>query len=128
MAPGRLGARQLSSGSRLAPSFVVFRSLFLGGTVQSCLTPFFALLGLPPARVLELLRRPDLPPFMIAFPHERVHVLELRATPGAKEQLAREQNHYRPISTAILRHLPWLNRSTLNAQRVAWPMRIATHM
>ena len=109
----------MSSGSRLAPSFVVLRSLFFGGTVQSCLTPFFALLGLPPARVLELFRRPDLPPFMIVFPRERVQLLEPKARPGAKEQPAREQNRYRPISTAMCCHFPWLNRSTLNAQRVA---------
>ena len=56
---------QLSSGIRFAPSRVVFRSLFFGGTVQSCLTPFFALLGLPPARVLVLLRLPDFPPFIV---------------------------------------------------------------
>ncbi len=56
---------QLSSGTRFAPVRVVFRSLFFGGTVQSCLTPFFALLGLPPARVLVLLRLPDFPPFTV---------------------------------------------------------------
>ena len=64
----------------MAPSFVVFRSLFFGGTVQSCLTPFFALLGLPPARVLELLRRPDLPPFMVVVSHERVQPRDLAGT------------------------------------------------
>ena len=49
----------------MAPSRVVFRSLFFGGTVQSCLTLFLALLGLPPARVLVLLRLPDFPPFIV---------------------------------------------------------------
>jgi len=31
-------------------------------------------------------------------------------------------------STAMFRHLPWLNRSTLSAHRVAWPTRIAIQM
>src|SRR5687768_13626479 len=31
-------------------------------------------------------------------------------------------------STAMNRHLPWLNRMTLSAQRVAWPISIATQM
>ena len=31
-------------------------------------------------------------------------------------------------STAMWRHFPWLNRSTLSTQRVAWPMRMAIQM
>ena len=32
------------------------------------------------------------------------------------------------MSTRILRHFPWRNRSTLSALRVMWPSRIAVQM
>lgn len=66
MRPALLDA-QLSSGTRTAPSFVVRFSLFLGGTLQSCFTPFARGFGLPPLRVLELFRLPDFPPFTTGY-------------------------------------------------------------
>ena len=33
-----------------------------------------------------------------------------------------------PMSTRMLRHFPWLNRSTLRTERVTWPVRIANQM